>query len=307
MGPKTLLVIAGPTGIGKTAMAIGLAQRFRTEILSADSRQFYREMRIGTAVPTEKELQAAPHHFIQHLSIHEEYSVGDYEKDALQRLDSLFLKHDVVVMAGGSGLYIDAVLFGFDNFPEIDPDFRLELIRDLEQHGLPALQTELKTKDPSYAARADLQNPQRVIRALEVCRATGKPYSSFLGKKKPKRPFSYIILGLEASRAELYRRIEERVDRMVTDGLLEEARKLMPFRHLNALQTLGYRELFDHFEGKTDIHQAVSEIKKNSRRYAKRQGTWFRRHKDILLIPHDSFEEEVFARVSKKLKEISHG
>ncbi len=302
MEQKTLLVIAGPTGIGKTAMAISLAQHFGTEILSADSRQFYREMCIGTAVPTEEELESAPHHFIQHKSIQEDYSVGDYERDALERIDMLFQEHDLLIMAGGSGLYIDAVLFGLDSFPQIDPGIRKRLVIDLEKKGLPALQEELRIKDPVYAARVDLQNPHRVIRALEVCRATGKPYSGFLGMKRKKRPFRLIILGLEAPREELYRRIEARVDRMMAGGLLEEAGKLRQYKHLNALQTVGYRELFDYFDGKIELEQAVSEIKKNSRRYAKRQTTWFKRHKDIVAIPYDTSIEAVAELVAELLR-----
>ncbi len=306
MGKKTLLVVTGPTGIGKTSLAIRLAQHYGTEIISADSRQFYREMRIGTAVPTEDELKAAPHHFIQHKSIHDAYSVGDFECDALERLEELFQDHDLVIMVGGSGLYIDAVLFGFDTFPDIDPSIRVQLNRELRDKGIESLQRELMVSDPVYAEKVDLQNPHRLIRALEICRGTGKPYSGYLGRKKNRRPFHSIILGLEAPREVVYGRIEKRVDEMMAAGLLEEARDLVPFQELNALQTVGYRELFTHFSGEYDLEQAVREIKKNSRRYAKRQGTWFRRNREVLPVPHDAPLKEVLAIITRRSKEKQH-
>ncbi|NER11075.1 tRNA (adenosine(37)-N6)-dimethylallyltransferase MiaA [Muriicola jejuensis] len=302
MGKKILLVVAGPTGIGKTDLAIRLANHYQTEILSADSRQFFREMRIGTAVPSEEQLRAAPHHFIQHKSIHDPYSVGDFERDALERLTILFKTHDLVILAGGSGLYIDAVLYGFDAFPKIDPSFRDQLNRDLQEKGLPFMQNELRMADPAYAQKVDLQNPQRVIRALEIYRATGKPYSGFLGRRKTERPFQSIILGLEAPREVIYRRVEDRVDEMIRAGLLEEARGLISHQHLNALQTVGYREMFDYFNGTYDLKQAVLEIKKNSRRYAKRQGTWFRRNQEVIPIPYDAPLKDILELINRKSK-----
>ncbi|WP_372944367.1 tRNA (adenosine(37)-N6)-dimethylallyltransferase MiaA [Muriicola sp.] len=299
---KTLLVIAGPTGIGKTALAIKLAEHYNTEIISADSRQFFKEMRIGTAVPSDEELRAVPHHFIQHISIQDPYSVGDFERDALKKLEELFKLHDIVIMAGGSGLYIDAVLHGFDSFPEIDPSIRTQLKQELRDKGLAKLQKELLESDPVYAKKADLQNPQRVIRALEVCRGTGNPYSSYLGRKKTQRPFQSVILGLEAPREEVYRRIDSRVDQMMKAGLLEEARELIEYKPLNALKTVGYKELFGYLEGEYDLDQAIDEIKKNSRRYAKRQGTWFRGKKEVLPLPHDLPMKEILGMITRQLK-----
>ncbi len=299
---KTLLVIAGPTGIGKTALAIKLAEHYNSEIISADSRQFFKEMRIGTAVPSDEELRAVPHHFIQHISIQDPYSVGDFERDALKKLEELFKLHDIVIMAGGSGLYIDAVLHGFDSFPEIDPSIRTQLKQELRDKGLAKLQKELLESDPVYAKKADLQNPQRVIRALEVCRGTGNPYSSYLGRKKTQRPFQSVILGLEAPREEVYRRIDSRVDQMMKAGLLEEARELIEYKPLNALKTVGYKELFGYLEGEYDLDQAIDEIKKNSRRYAKRQGTWFRGKKEVLPLPHDLPMKEILGMITRQLK-----
>ncbi|MEO1486988.1 MAG: tRNA (adenosine(37)-N6)-dimethylallyltransferase MiaA, partial [Bacteroidota bacterium] len=261
MSPKTLIAIVGPTAIGKTRLAIGLAQEFKTEILSADSRQFFKEMSIGTAVPSSEELKTVPHHFIQHLSVHENFSVGDFERAALTKLDVLFKDHDIAILVGGSGLYVDAVVQGMDAFPDIDPTIREELNAVLETNGLEALQKELLEKDPDYHARVDLNNPHRVIRALEICRGTKRPYSSFLGIQKANRKFKTIYVGLTAPREVIYQRIEQRVDLMMQEGLLEEAKSLYPLRQLNALQTVGYRELFTHFDGTLNLEEAVAEIK----------------------------------------------
>jgi tRNA dimethylallyltransferase len=305
MAPKTLLVVVGATGIGKTALAIQLAKHFKTEILSADSRQFYREMKIGTAVPDKEELQLATHHFIQHKSIHDTYTVGDFEREALELLDKLFKQHDVVIMVGGSGLYIDAVLYGMDSFPDIDPSIREVLNKELEQHGLGPLQQELVKVDPLYAQKVDLQNPHRVLRALEVWRTTGKAYSSFLGQKKTDRPFIPLMVGLEAAREVIYHRINARVDRMMTAGLLKEAVGLKADEHLNALQTVGYKELFQYLDGRCTLEEAVEEIKKNTRRFAKRQGTWFRKNKSIIWVPYDLSFNLIQERIEQELNKQS--
>lgn len=278
---KTLLTIVGPTAIGKTSLAIDLALHFGTEIISCDSRQFFKEMSIGTAVPSAKELVQAKHHFIQHKSIFEPYSVGDFERDAITLLTELFQRNDVVIMVGGSGLYADAVLYGLDDFPEVSPEIRNELNELYQKQGITYLQTRLKDLDPIQYTQMDIQNPQRMMRALEVCIASGKPYSSFLKKKKTLRDFTNITIGLTAEREVVYNRINERVDLMLENGLLIEAQTLFPHKGLNALQTVGYRELFDFLEGKTSLDFAVEEIKKNTRRFAKRQYTWFHKNKDI--------------------------
>lgn len=293
MGAKTLVVVVGPTAIGKTDWAITLAKAFGTAVLSADSRQFYREMNIGTAVPSKTALAAVPHFFIQHRSIHEAYTVGHYEQEALALLKELFQKHSVVVMAGGSGLYIDAVVKGLDQFPEVDPAIRENLNAEWAAGGIEHLQTALQIADPEYYSKVDKDNPHRLIRALEVYRASGQPYSSFLGKQEKTRDFNSIFIGLTAEREEIYRRIEQRVDTMVRDGLVAEARRLYSHRHLPALQTVGYRELFDHFENKTALATAVAAIAKNTRRYAKRQLTWFNNRPEIKWFPRDTPESEV--------------
>jgi len=278
---KTLIAVIGPTAIGKTTLAIQLAQHFNTHIISADSRQFYKEMTIGTAVPGKEELAAAPHHFIQHKSIHEQYTVGDFEREAIAKLDNeLFKMHDTVIMAGGSGLYVNAVLKGIDIFPEIPGDIRESLTRKFEENGIESLQKQLKEQDPEYFERVDRFNPHRLIRALEVCLASGKPYSSFLTSSRTRRNFHVILTGLTADRSIIYSRINRRVDLMMSQGLLEEARSLYPYRACNALQTVGYRELFSYFEGKINLETAVEEIKKNTRRFAKRQLTWFKKNED---------------------------
>jgi tRNA dimethylallyltransferase len=290
---KTLLTIVGPTAIGKTRMAIALATHFGTEILSCDSRQFFKELRIGTAVPSAGELMAAPHHFIQHKSIFEAYSVGDFERDAIALLDKLFKKHDVVVMVGGSGLYAKAIIDGLDDFPEVDEVIRQELNEAYAQKGIGYLQELLKTLDEVQYNQMDVQNPQRLIRALEVCRASGKPYSSFLQRKEKQRDFTSVQIGLTADRTEVYERINKRVDMMLEEGLLIEAQDMMPYRHLNALQTVGYKELFSFFEGECSFEVAIEAIKMNTRRFAKRQFTWFQKDKRIKWFDYRSSLEEV--------------
>ncbi|NVN18441.1 tRNA (adenosine(37)-N6)-dimethylallyltransferase MiaA [Muricauda sp. HICW] len=302
MSEKILLAVVGPTGIGKTALGIQLAKHFNTEIISADSRQFFKEMEIGTAVPSKDELEAVPHHFIQHKSIFESYSVGDFEKEALSLLDGLFQKKDMVVMVGGSGLYVDAVISGLDEFPEVDPEIRSRLNQQLEDEGLQSLQKELKQKDPDYYKSVDLENPHRLIRALEVCIASGKPFSSFLDKPRAARPFKSFYIGIDASRETIYERINTRVDLMMEAGLLKEAENLYANKDLNALQTVGYKELFEYIEGNCTLEFAISEIKKNTRRFAKRQLTWLRKNETILWVPYNAEPEEVLRMVTDRLK-----
>ena len=290
---KTLLTIVGPTAIGKTRMAIALATHFGTKILSCDSRQFFKELRIGTAVPSAEELAQVPHHFIQHKSIFESYSVGDFERDVIALLDKLFKKHDVVVMVGGSGLYAKAIIDGLDDFPEVDEIIRQELNEAYAQKGIGYLQELLKTLDEVQYNQMDVQNPQRLIRALEVCRASGKPYSSFLQRKEKQRDFTSVQIGLTADRTEVYERINKRVDMMLEEGLLIEAQDMMPYKHLNALQTVGYKELFSFFEGECSFEAAIEAIKMNTRRFAKRQFTWFQKDKRIKWFDYRSSLEEV--------------
>ncbi|TBM99752.1 tRNA (adenosine(37)-N6)-dimethylallyltransferase MiaA [Hyunsoonleella flava] len=277
---KYLITIVGPTAIGKTALSIKLAQHFKTEIISADSRQFYKEMQIGTAAPSQQELSAAKHHFIHHKSITDNYSVGSFEKDALQLLKTLFEKHNTVIMVGGSGLYVDAVVKGLDHFPDIDPSIRKQLNFDLETKGISHLQKQLKALDEKSFNTIAVENPHRIIRALEVSLGTGKPYSSFLNQGKQHRDFKTISIGLTADREIVYHRINQRVDIMLKEGLLDEIKALIPHKDLNALNTVGYKELFKYFEGEWTLDFAISEIKKNTRRFAKRQGTWFRKNEN---------------------------
>ena len=277
---KYLLTIVGPTAIGKTSLSIALAQHFNCDIISCDSRQFFKEMQIGTAVPTIEELAGAQHHFIQNKSIFENYTVGDFEKEAIAKLDELFLTNNYVVMVGGSGLYVDAVLKGFDDFPEIEPSVREEVTSNYEKLGIEYLQTELEKRDPNYFEVVAKENPQRMMRALEVCMDSGKPYSSFLNQKKNTRNFTPILVGLEAERSVIYDRINQRVNSMMDEGLLAEAKELFPHKDLNAMQTVGYRELFSYFEGEISLEFAIEEIKKNTRRFAKRQLTWFKRNEN---------------------------
>lgn len=277
MSGKYLIVVGGPTAVGKTAFSIALAKALQTVILSADSRQLYKDLTIGTAKPSAEELQAARHYFIDILPPDQAYDAGQFEKDALALLDKLFQEHDTVVVAGGSGLYVKALCEGFDHMPEVPQGIREQLNKELEQKGLDPLLTELQTVDEPYYQQVDRQNPQRIIRALEVYRASGKPYSFYRKDEKIKRPFNIIKIGLERNRKELYQRINLRIDQMIAEGLEDEARSLYPYRTLNALQTVGYQEWFAYFEGEYDYEEAVRLLKRNSRRYAKRQLTWFKR------------------------------
>jgi len=275
---KTLIAIVGPTAVGKTAMAISLAQYFKTEIISADSRQFYREMTIGTAKPDLEELDSAPHHFINSHSITQDYSAGDFEREALHKLDDLFRQHDVVVMVGGSGLFVRALCEGLDDLPKAGDEVRERLNNEMAQLGLEQMKERLKTIDPAYYQIADMDNPQRVVRALEVFEATGKPMSFYHKKNLSKRPFDILTIGLNMERPQLYERINLRVERMMELGLLEEVKSLFPFRNKPALLTVGYAELFDYLDGNISLEEAVERIKQNSRRYAKRQITWFKKY-----------------------------
>jgi tRNA dimethylallyltransferase len=274
---KTLIVVAGPTAVGKTVAAIELAKHFNTVVVSADSRQFFREMAIGTAKPNVAELAAVKHYFIDSHSIAEPFSVGDFEKQGLALLNELFKTHDHVILAGGSGLYIKAICEGFDDLPTADPSIREKLNKELEEKGIESLQQKLKLADPVYYEEVDLGNPQRIIRALEVFESSGKPISSYRQATVNKRPFNIIKLALNLPREVLYNRINERVNIMVQQGLLAEVSALLPYRHLNALNTVGYTELFDYFDGKTSLDKAIEMIKQNTRRFAKRQLTWFRK------------------------------
>ena len=284
MKTSKLLYVAGPTASGKTDLAIALAQHFNTEIVSCDSRQFYQEMHIGTAVPSEAELAKVPHHFIQHRSITENYSVGDFRREALEKLQNLFQKHQTVIMVGGSGLYADAVMQGLDEFPETDPAIRPQLTAIYQQEGVEILQDLLREHDLKHYHVVDKNNPHRLIRALEICLSSGKPYSSFLGKKTAPDFFNSQTIVIDWEREALYKRINQRVDLMVEQGLKAEVKGLYPQKTLNALQTVGYREWFAHFDGKWDEATAIEEIKKNSRRYAKRQSTWFRRYPEAIKV-----------------------
>lgn len=306
MSKNTLIVVVGTTAIGKTAKAIELAEHFGCEIISCDSRQFFKEMTIGTAVPGKEEQAQVTHHFIQNKSIFERYNVGDFEQEALEKLDRLFKKNPVQVMVGGSGLYVDAVVKGFDDFPDIEPGVREEIKQKYQKKGIGFLQEKLKETDPFYYEKLKsenpqtLENPQRMMRFVEVSAGSTKPYSSFLNRKKNVRNFDAILIGLEAEREIIYDRINQRVDIMIAEGLVEEARGLFPHKELNALQTVGYRELFDHFEGKITLAEAIGEIKKNTRRFAKRQLTWFKRNPEILWFDYKASVSEIVAGIKTR-------
>ena len=290
---KTLIVVVGPTAIGKTTMAINLAQHFHTEILSADSRQFFKEMEIGTAKPSEAELAAAPHHFINSHSIDTLFSTGDFETQALELLETLFLKHNTVVMVGGSGLYIDALCNGLDKLPDIDLNIREGLNDRFAQEGILFVQELLKEYDPEYFEKVDQSNPQRMIRGVEFFLSTGQKLSSFLTSTKKQRPFNIIKIGLNIDRTVLYDRINNRVDQMLHGGLVEEVKSLQSFRAYNALNTVGYSEIFDYLDGKLSLQEAVDKIKQNTRRFAKRQLTWFRKDQNTTWFEPNQTQEVI--------------
>jgi tRNA dimethylallyltransferase len=304
---KYLITIVGPTAIGKTSLSIALAQHFNCEIISCDSRQFYKEMTIGTAVPTELELSSAKHHFIHNKSIFDNYNVGDFEKEALFKLDELYKTNDFAILVGGSGLYVDAILKGFDAIPEIDKSVRDSVISDYEINGIEYLQESLKKLDPNYYADLTqknpqtLSNPQRMMRFLEVCIGTEKPYSTFINQNKNQRNFTPILIGLEAQREIIYDRINQRVAIMMNQGLIYEAKKVYPHKNLNALQTVGYKELFTYFDNDITLEFAIEEIKKNTRRFAKRQLTWFKRNSETKWFEYDVNKEEIVEFINNKI------
>ena len=281
MTPKILIVVVGPTAVGKTALAVNLAKHFNCDVLSSDSRQFYKEMAIGTAKATIQEMDGVSHHFVDSLSITEEYTVADFEIDALKKLETLFEKNNIQVVAGGSGLFVRTLLEGIDFFPDVDPQIRVQLTQDLEEKGIENLKERVQELDPAYFEEVDQENPQRLLRALEICIGTGKTFSSFRIKKDSKRDFKVLQVGLNTERELLYSRINERVDLMIANGLVKEAEVLHPQRGLVPLKTVGYSEIFDYFEGIHSLERAIDLIKRNSRRYAKRQLTWFKKDKTV--------------------------
>lgn len=293
-----LLIIAGPTAIGKTSVSIALAKHFNTEIISADSRQVYKEISIGTARPGEEEMQGVPHHMMGCTSINDAFNAGDFERGVIKKLDELFSTHRIVILCGGTGLYIDAVCKGFDEGLVSDEAIKKEISEQYKSNGLAWLQNEVKVADPHYFETADVQNPQRLMRALEVIRLTGLPYFSFRKNKHVERNFEPIKILLDEERQHLYARINRRVAEMMQKGLLEEARRVYPYRNLNALNTVGYKELFDHFDGKTTLEEAVELIKQHTRNYAKRQLTWFRKDKDYeTFLPTDVEKIKAYVEV----------
>ena len=287
---KTLIIIAGPTAIGKTTLAISLAKHFKTEIISADSRQFYREMNIGTAKPSEAELKEVKHHLINSHSVLDQFNAGDFEKESIELINKLFLNHDQVIMAGGSGLFINAVSHGFDQLPIATEEIRNYFNTILEEKGIKFLQDQLKKIDPVYYKEVDIYNPQRIIRALEVFECSGKTFSSLRTNIKKQRPFNIVKIGLNTDRNIVYERINLRVDQMIKDGLIKEVEGLKSFRHLNPLNTVGYSEIFDYLEGKSNREEAIEKIKQNTRRFAKRQITWFKKSEDIKWYKPDELE-----------------
>ncbi len=298
---NTLIVIIGPTAIGKTDLSIYLAQKLAAEIISADSRQFYKELKIGTAVPDNAQLKAVKHHFIGNKSIHDYYNASSFEFEVINLLKKLFLKTNQVIMVGGSGMYVDAVCKGIDDLPEIDMEIRNSLIKKFETEGIESLRFELKRLDPDYYAIADLKNPKRLLKALEITLQTGKPYSTFRTKTIKNRDFNILKIGLNMDREKLYERIELRVDKMIENGLIDEAKQFIKYKNLNSLNTVGYKELFPYIEGEYSLERAIELIKRNTRRYAKRQLSWFKRDKEINWFMPDE-KEKILNFILKNLK-----
>ena len=281
MPDKHLIIITGPTGAGKTDLSIEIAKHYNSEIFSCDSRQFYKELEIGVAKPNELQLKTIKHHFINNVSIHQHYSISQYETEAIKKLDEYFLHNNIAIMCGGSGLYIDAICNGIDEMPDHDPKIRQEVINFYKNHGIEALRYELQKIDPQYYSEVDLKNPQRIMRGIEIYRMTGKPFSYFRTNVKMKRNFNVLKIGVNIDRENLYYKINQRVDKMIKSGLVEEARTLYQYKELVSLKTIGYREIFDYIENKTTLEEAIELIKRNTRHYARRQLTWFKKYNDI--------------------------
>ena len=298
--PHTLIVLIGPTGVGKTELSLSIAEHFQTCILSADSRQLYNELKIGTAAPTPSQLARVPHHFVGTLKLTDYYSAAQYEADVLNKLEELFQHYDTVVLTGGSMMYVDAVCKGIDDIPTVDQETRELMIQRYEEEGLEKLCAELKILDPEYYQIVDLKNPKRVIHALEICYMTGQTYTSFRTQKHKERPFRIIQIGLTREREELYDRINRRVDEMMKDGLLEEAKSVYPFKHLNSLNTVGYKEIFNYLDGEWSLDFAIEKIKQNSRIYSRKQMTWFKRNPDIQWF-HPEQKEEIMNYINDQL------
>lgn len=298
---KNLLVIIGPTGVGKTELSLRIAENFGTEIVSADSRQLYANLKIGTAAPTPEELQRVPHHFIGTLQLTDYYSAAQYEEDALKLLDHLFQTKDVVILTGGSMMYVDAVCKGIDDIPTVDEETRKTLLERYEKEGLEQLCAELKLLDPDYYKIVDLKNHKRVIHALEICYMIGKTYTSFRTQEKKTRPFRMIKIGLTRDREELYARINQRVDIMMEQGLLDEVKQVYPYRQLNSLNTVGYKELFNYLDGEWELPFAIDKIKQNSRIYSRKQMTWFKRDEEIRWF-HPNQEEDILTYIKQKIQ-----
>ena len=299
---KTVIIVAGPTAAGKTTVAIELAKKFRSEIISADSRQCYKELNIGVARPSEGELQMVKHYFIGSHSIHDTVNAGSFEQYALQKVNDIFQAHDVAIMVGGTGLYIKAFCEGMDEIPDVPAEIRTSITLNYEKNGLEWLQRETQKKDPAFYEVGEIQNPQRLMRALEIAEATGQSILTFRKGKKEHRDFNIVKIGLELPKEELHRNINARADKMLEAGLVEEVRKLLPYRHLNALQTVGYTEIFDYLDGKTSLKDAVDLVRKNTRQYAKRQMTWFKKDKDINWTDASSIDvsKEAIMQISRK-------
>ena len=298
--PHTLIVLIGPTGVGKTELSLSIAEHFNTCILSADSRQLYNDLKIGTAAPTPSQLARVQHHFVGTLKLTDYYSAAQYEADVLEKLEELFKHNDTVVLTGGSMMYVDAVCKGIDDIPTVDQETRELMLKRYEEKGLETLCAELKILDPEYYQIVDLKNPKRVIHALEICYMTGKTYTSFRTQKHKERPFRIIQIGLTRDREELYDRINRRVDEMMEEGLLEEAKTVYPFKHLNSLNTVGYKEIFNYLDGEWSLEFAIEKIKQNSRIYSRKQMTWFKRNPDIQWF-HPDQKEEIMNYINDKL------